>query len=204
MRIRFAHAICCAVLLLGLTISRDACAADASVTDSGQWYLHPLSVVGSAARAVGSAIDSAWTSVGSLFGSSDPYDYLPSRISDDDRRFFAVLDALGLQLSEIKVGGGTLSHSKYRFVAARDPSDVDIQRAERMLEAYRVEAGGLRAAAKQRIVRSILDVAGDKGFILTAVVIDLWPWPSVNYEITARNRPLDASERRVIDATQQQ
>jgi hypothetical protein len=48
-----------------------------------------------------------------------------------------------------------------------------------------------------------LDVAGDKGFILTAVNIDLWPWPSVNYEITARNRPPEVSERRVIDATQQ-
>jgi hypothetical protein len=109
-----------------------------------------------------------------------------------------------LQLSEIKVGGGTFSHSSYRFVAARDPSDVDIQRAERKLDEYRSSVGGLRAAAKQRIVRAILDVAGDKGFILTAVVIDMWPWPSVNYEISARNRPPEPGERRVIDATQSQ
>jgi hypothetical protein len=73
-----------------------------------------------------------------------------------------------------------------------------------MLDDYREQASGLRAAAKQRIVRSILDVAGDKSFLLTAVVIDMWPWPSVNYEITARNRPPEASERRVVDAAQQQ
>jgi hypothetical protein len=200
-----ARAVSCAVLvlLLGLVLSGHARAADAPVTDTGPWYLHPLSVVGGAAKAIGSAADSVWVSISSVFGGGDPYDYLPSQISDDDRRFFATLDALGLQLGEIKVGGGTFSHSSYRFVAARDPSDVDIERAERKLEEYRNAAGGLRASAKQHIVRSILDVAGDKGFILTAVNIDLWPWPSVNYEITARNRPPEVSERRVIDATQQ-
>jgi hypothetical protein len=53
------------------------------------------------------------------------------------------------------------------------------------------------------MARAILDVAGDNGFVLTAVVIELWPWPSVQYEISARNRPPEAAERRVIDATQQ-
>jgi hypothetical protein len=129
---------------------------------------------------------------------------LPGQISDDDKRFFAALNAVGLELSEIKVGGGTFSHSSYRFVAARDPSDVDLQRGERELEDYTARAGGLRAAAKQRIIRAVLDVAGDKNFILTAVVVDLWPWPSVSYEMTARNRPPEAGERRVIDATQPQ
>jgi hypothetical protein len=204
MRLRPVRAACCAVLLLGMASAWNARAADAPAADTGPWYEHPLSIVGGAFRAVGSAADSVWTSIGNLFGGSDPYEYLPSQVSDDDRRFFAVLDAIGLQLGEIKVGGGTFSHSKYRFVAARDPSDVDIQRAERMLDDYREQASGLRAAAKQRIVRSILDVAGDKSFLLTAVVIDMWPWPSVNYEITARNRPPEASERRVVDAAQQQ
>jgi hypothetical protein len=201
-----ARAACCAMLLVGIGIggAGTARAADAPTADAGPWYAHPLSVVGGAVKAVGSAAGSVWTGVAGLFGGGDPYDYLPSQISDDDRRFFAALDALGLQLSEIKVGSGTFSHSSYRFVAARDPSDVDIQRAERKLDEYRSSVGGLRAAAKQRIVRAILDVAGDKGFILTAVVIDMWPWPSVNYEISARNRPPEPGERRVIDATQSQ
>jgi hypothetical protein len=195
------------VVLLCLIIAGHARAADAPAPapapDAGDWYTHPLSILGSAARSVGSAADSAWTSIGGLFGGSDPYEYLPSQVSDDDRRFIAVLDALGLQLGEIKVGGGLFSHSRYRFVAARDASDVDIQRAERMLEDYRTAASGLRTSAKQRIIRAVLDVAGDKNFVLTAVIVDMWPWPSVKYEITARNRPPEASERRVIDATQQ-
>jgi hypothetical protein len=96
-----------------------------------------------------------------------------------------------------------LSHSSYRFVAARDPSDIDIQRAERKLAEFRTTSGGLRNGAKQRIAQAVLDVAGDNGFVLTAVVIELWPWPSVQYEISARDRPPEAAERRVIDATQQ-
>jgi hypothetical protein len=196
------YAASCAVLLLGLAINGQARGADAPTVDA-PWYEHTLSVAGGAAKAVGSAAGSAWSGISGLFSSSDLYDYLPSQISDDDRRFFATLDALGLQLSEIKVGSGTFAHTTYRFVAAREPSDVDIQRAERKLEDYRNAASGMRSGAKLRIVRSILDVAGDKGFILSAVVIDLWPWPSVDYEISARNRPPEVSERRVMDATQQ-
>jgi hypothetical protein len=162
-----------------------------------------LSVVTGAAKAVGAAASSAWTGVSTLFAGGDPYDYMPSQIGEDDRRFFATLDALGLQLSEIKVGGGALSHSSYRFVAAREPSDVDVRRAERMLDEYIAASGGPRNGAKQHIARAVLDVANDKGFVLTAVVVELWPWPAVKYEMTARNRPPEPGERRIIEATQQ-
>lgn len=195
---------CAALALLCLISIGHAQAADAKAQDAAPWYVHPLSLVDGAVKAVGSAAGSAWASVASLFGGSDPYDYLPGQISDDDRQFFATLQALGLQVSEIEVGGGAFSHSSYRFVAAREPSDVDIQSAERKLEDYRNTSGGLRAGAKQRIARAILDVEGDKTFILTAVVVQLWPWPSANYEIDARNRPPEPGERRVIDATQPQ
>jgi hypothetical protein len=189
--------LACSILLLGLaTVGNTAHAADLSA-EQAPWYLHPLG-------AVGTAIGSAWTSVGGLFGGTDPYDYLPNQVSDDDRRFIATLDAMGLQLAEVKVGGGTFSHSSYRFVAAREASDVDILRAERKLDEYRAVGSGLRSGAKQRILRSVLDVASDKVFILTAVNVELWPWPSVDYEMTARNRPPEAAERRVIEATQQQ
>jgi hypothetical protein len=199
MSIRFRSA-CCIALSLGIAMSGSARAADA---DAAAWYARPLALAGDALKAVGSTAGSVWSGVSGLFGAGDPYDYMPSQIGEDDRRFFATLDALGLQLAEIKVGGGTFSHSSYRFVAARDPSDVDIQRAERKLDEFRAASGGLRNGAKQRIARAVLDVAGDKGFVLTAAVIELWPWPSVNYEMTARSRPPEAAERRVIDATQQ-
>jgi hypothetical protein len=193
---------CWAVLLLAFTLPRVARAAEMSA-GAAPWYESPLAMMYGAAKATGSAAGSAWASFSGLFSGSEPYDYMPSQLSEDDRRFFATLDALGLQLSAISVGGGILSHSSYRFVAARDPSDVDIQRAERKLAEFRAASGGLRNGAKQRISRAILDVAGDNGFVLTAVVIELWPWPSVHYEISARNRPPEAAERRVINATQQ-
>ena len=193
-------ACCATALLAGLALSSGAQAAEA---DNAPWYLHPVSAIGVAAKAMGSVAGSAWGSVATLFGGSDPYDYMPSQISDDDRQFIATLDALGLQLSEIKVGGGAFSHSSYRFVAARDPSEVDVRRAERKLEEFRAAAGGLQNGAKQRIARAVLDVANDKSFVLTAVVVELWPWPSVQYELTARSRPPEAGERRIIEATQQ-
>lgn len=176
----------------------------ARAAEGDSWIVRSEGSVMFAAKTVGSTIGSAWNGFTSMFAPSEPYDYLPGQISDDDRRFFASLEAVGLQLSEIKVGGGTFSQPSYRFVAARDPSDVDIQHAERMLAEYRASVGGLRAGAKQRIAQAVLDVAGDHSFILTAVVVQLWPWPSASYEVTARNRPPEASERRITGAMQTQ
>ena len=196
---RFAH---CAVVLSVFALPNIARASEMP-SGAAPWYESPLAIMYGAAKATGFAAGSAWAEVSGLFSGSAPYNYMPNQLSEDDRQFFATLDALGLQLSEIKVGGGMLSHSSYRFVAARDPSDVDIQRAERRLAEFRTTSGGLRNGAKQRIAQAVLDVAGDDGFVLTAVVIELWPWPSVRYEISARNRPPEAAERRVIAGTQQ-
>lgn len=199
----FSRAACCAALLSLLAGSGGALAAEkATQVPDPMWYMHPTEIVGSAAGAVGSAVGSVWSGMSRMVWAGDPYDYLPGQISDDDRLFFATLEELGLRLSTINVGGGMLSHSSYRFVAAREPSEVDIERTERKLEEYRDNASGMRSIAKEHIVRSILDVAGDKGFILGAVVIDLWPWPSARYEISDRNRPPEFSERSVIGATQ--
>ena len=187
-------------LLLCLAAPLSAHAAESG--DS--WIVRSEGAVIFAAKAVGSTVGSAWNGVTSMFAPYEPYDYLPGQISEDDRRFFANLEAVGLQLAEIKVGGGTFSQPTYRFVAARDPSDVDIQRGKHMLADYRAAVGGLRAGAKQRIVQAVLDVEGDRSFILTAAVVQLWPWPSVSYEISARNRPPEASERRITGALQTQ
>jgi len=176
----------------------------ANAAEGDSWIVRSEGSVIFAAKAVGSTIGSAWNGVTSMFAPYEPYDYLPGQVSDDDRQFFANLEAVGLRLSEIRVGGGTFSQPSYRFVAARDPSDVDIQRAERLLAEYRATVGGLRAGAKQRIVQAVLDVAGDHSFILTAAVVQLWPWPSASYEITARDRPPEVSERRITGAMQTQ
>jgi hypothetical protein len=178
--------------------------AAAGFIDLSWWVQQPVSLAGYALKSVGTGAASMWGLITDAVTPFQPADALPERISDDDRRFFAVLDALGLQLSEIKVGGTVVSSSVYRLVAAREPSDADIERAERRLDEYRATSGGLRAKAKQRIARSVLDLASDKGFVVTALVVGLSPWPSVNYEMNARSRPPEPAERRVLESLQVQ
>ena len=176
----------------------------ARAQEADSWVVRSEGSVIFAAKAIGATLGSAWNGISSMFAGSEPSDYLPAQISDDDRRFFANLAAIGLQLAEIKVGSGTFSAPTYRFVAAREPSDADIQKAERLLADYRASAGGLRVRAKQHIVQAVLDISGDRSFILTAAVVALSPWPSVSYEISARHRPPEPSERRITGAMQTQ
>jgi hypothetical protein len=187
---------------LAFVLSSSAYAADTSTSDSEPWYVKEVKIVVGMLRAAGSAANTVWTDADKLVFGGSPYRYLPSQISEDDRQFFATLHALGLQLSEIQVGSSTFSQTSYRFVAAREPSDLDIERAQRKLDEYRATFGGLRAAAKQHIAQSILDIAEDKTYVLSAATVDLWPWPSVHYEISARDRPPEVAEHRMFDAAQ--
>lgn len=168
------------------------------------WLTQSMAVARGALKSLGSGAASAWSNVAGLVAPSQPAELLPDRISDDDQQFFAVMDTVGLRVSEIRLGGSLVTSSSYRFVAERAPSVADLDRAERKLDGYRSTSDGLRARAKQRIARSVLDLTGAKDFALTAVVIELSPWPSVSYEMNARNRPPEAAERRVVDGMQTQ
>jgi hypothetical protein len=177
-------------LLLALLLIAPAVSA---AGDEAGFINRSASAVADTARSLGAAIAST---VGSLTQS----DQLPPQLSDDDRRFFAVLETLGLQLAEVNVGKGWLGSVTYRFVPAREPSDVDMDRAERKLTEYQELGGGLRYRAKQKIARSTVDTALTGGFTITAMDIVLWPWPDAGYQLTARNRPPEAGERRVIES----
>jgi hypothetical protein len=173
-----------------------------SVPGSGvtSWVMQPVRLVGSGLESVGSGVAAVWRAAVDLVSPARPIDSLPDQISEDDHRFFGVLDALGLRLSKVEVGGTWISSASYRFVAAREPSIADLERAERQLDSYRSAAGGPFARAKQRIARSVLDLAGSKDFVLTAAVVELSPWPSASYEISAHNGPPEASERRIAES----
>lgn len=174
-------------------------AADPAPAAPTSWLSQSVAIADAVYQSTKSGVASAWGAVTGLMTPSQPYEALPDLLSDDDRRFFAVLDAVGLKLSEVKFGGVVMSSSQYRFVAAHEPSVADFERAARALDAYRATAGGLRAGAKERIARNILDLAGDRNLLLTAVAIELSPWPNASYEMNARSRPPEASERRVMD-----
>jgi hypothetical protein len=167
--------------------------------DPSSWLTQSVAAVSGTLKSAGAEAASAWSAVTAMVTPSQSVEALPDLISDDDQRFFAVLNALGLQLTEIKLGSSFVASSTYRFVAVREPSIADSERAERKLADYRAAVGGVRAGVKQRIARSVLDLAGDKGFLLSAVVIELSAWPSAHYEMSARDRRDQTADRRVVD-----
>jgi hypothetical protein len=153
------------------------------------WLARSMSVAGDALTSLGAGAVSVWNGAGRLVTPAQPLESMPELLSDDDRRFFAVLNEIGLRLSEIKVGGTLVASSSYRLVAAREPSAGDLERGERLLDEYRAKASGVRAGAKERIAKAVVDLAGDTGFVLAAVVVELSPWPSASYEMHAREQP---------------
>ncbi len=184
--IRPAHLL----ILAALAFPTQARAAD---QDAG-WLDRSMDM----ARSAGASISGAWRD---LTAPVLPSDHLPSSLSEDDRRFFAVLEVLGLQLAEVTIGKGWTGGATYRFVSAREPSDVDLDQAERRYTAYLAAASGFRARAKQKIARQALDTALGGGFTIAAMEITLSPWPDAAYQLTARNRPPELGERRIIENT---
>jgi predicted transcriptional regulator len=145
------------------------------------------------AKSVGGAIGSLWNDMTGKIAPATPTEYLPAQISEEDKQFFAILEAVGLTLKEVAVSKGLMPSANYRFVAAREPTDADIATAEALLRAYRDGNDAMRARAKQRIARSTLDTLATKGFALTAMDVTLSPWPDASYQIVARPGTGDAA-----------
>jgi hypothetical protein len=167
-----------------------SCWAAAAHAEDASWWSRSVATAGVALHSVEEHAASAWSSATELFASSPPSAVSPGLIATDDQAFFAVLEMAGLQLGEIRIAGTVLRSTEYRLVAARTPSTADLERAERAFETFRTQQSGLRAGAKERIARAALDLLADRNFVLTAVTIELTPWPSAKYEVHARERPI--------------
>jgi len=141
---------------------------------------------GDAAKSVGGAIGGLWNDVTGLVGGGGAASHLPAQISEEDRRFFAILEAIGLRLKEVSVSRGVLSTALYRFEATREPTEADIASAEELLRAYRASDDGMRSRARQKIVRSALDTVSTAGYVLSGMEVTLSPWPDASYQITAK------------------
>jgi hypothetical protein len=143
---------------------------------------------GEMARSASETMGGWWQDLtGSATSGGGPAAYLPGQISEDDKRLFAVFDAIGLKLTDVIVSNGVFSSATYRFAATREPSDDDVRQAESLLREYREEASGMRARAKQRIARATLDTFATAGFVLSTMELSLWPWPDASYHVTARS-----------------
>lgn len=141
---------------------------------------------GEAAKSVGGAIGGLWNDVTGMVGSGSAASHLPAQISEEDRRFFAILEAIGMRLKEVSVSKGLMSNATYRFEAAREPTEADVASAEELLRAYRAADDGLRSRARQKIARSALDTVSTAGYVLSGMEVTLSPWPDASYQITAK------------------
>jgi hypothetical protein len=141
---------------------------------------------GDVAKSVGGALGSLWNDVTTRITPAGPTDHLPGQMAEEDRQFFAILEAIGLKLKEVSVGKGLLASANYRFVADREPTDADIAKAEGLLRAYRDAQDGIRSRAKQRIARSMLDTVSTAGMSLAAMEVTLSPWPDASYQIVTK------------------
>ncbi len=169
-----------------LLTAQVAVAADPPAPDTPPWLSDAAKTAGDAARAAGAAVGGWWQDLTTAVVPGGPAGQLPAQIGDEDKTFFAILDAIGLKLTDVKVGTGLLSNASYRFVATREPTDNDVQRAEQLLRDYREAESGIRSRARQRIARSALDTVASAGFSLASIEVTLQPWPDASYHVIAR------------------
>jgi hypothetical protein len=166
------------------------------------WLGWSLDVAGGALGAVGGAVGYVWSTAVSFVLPEAPFDYIPERLSEGSLAFVGVMEAAGFQLADIQTGGGFLPFARYRFVLSREPSATDIARARRALALHQERFGGITAMVQQRIMQTLLEVAEGGRFRVTAVELGVRPWPSIRYELSARDHPLEQSERRILEGVQ--
>ncbi|MGE0224195.1 MAG: hypothetical protein AB7F35_15675 [Acetobacteraceae bacterium] len=157
--------------------------AQDSPPEQGNFLSDTAKSAGEMARSAGEAVGGWWQD---LTGPPGPSGYLPNQISEEDRRLFAIFDAIGLKLTDVVVSKGLFSGATYRFAATREPTDDDVQRAESLLRSYREDATGVLSRARQRIARGTLDAIANAGYSLASMEVSFWPWPDASYHVTAR------------------
>lgn len=155
----------------------------------------------SAWEAVKAGTSGLWAAATGLvgLGAPEPFDYLPERLPARDQGFLVLMDEAGYRLAAIETGGRLLGSVRYRFVQERVPSLGDLDRVRRGLAEHADRFSGATASAERRALRALLAVADAQGFRVAAVDLKLLPWPEVRFQLTALDRPLTESERRVVD-----
>jgi hypothetical protein len=143
-------------------------------------------LAGSAWQSISSVAHDLIATVVGLFVDPDPFDYLPEQLSERGRMFLALMEAAGYRLAEIDAGEGLLGDVTYRFKLQRAPSAGDLERVRRGLAEHESRFSGATARAERRALRGLLAVADAPGFQVSAVRMDLLPWPEVRFHLTAR------------------
>lgn len=147
----------------------------------------------SAWDAVKTGAGGLWIAAGSLFGTPDPFEYLPEQMPDRDQRFLALMDAAGYRLAAIDTSEGVLGQVRIRFAQQRAPSPEDLDRLRRGLAEHRARHFSPVAEAEWRALRGAVAVNATAGYRASAVTMDLLPWPKVSFRVIPRDPSLGSA-----------
>lgn len=167
--------------LLILSLSVPVQAADGNDLAAGA-----TSMATSAWESMKSAAGSLWAAVASVLVAPDPFEFLPERVPDRERRFLALMDAAGYPLVAIETDDGIVGHVSYRFEQRREPSAADLDLVSKGLAEHTARYGGPLAAAERRALKALLGLADAASFKVAAVRVDVRPWPQVRFSLAAR------------------
>lgn len=198
-----------AVLLAAMVAqagSAGALASDASPPAKPAAAVPDDGVVASSVRLLGEGWSevkdgaaAAWDTAASMFLPAVPSSHLPAQQPERTRAFLELMDLAGYRLATIRTGGMILSHVRYEFVQERRLTRDDAERASRAITRHEAQHSGIAAAYHRWVARSVLDAALSGEFRVAAVQVTLRPVPSLEFRTVAIDRPLDDTERRLVE-----
>src|SRR4051812_13253842 len=150
-------------------------------------------IAASAWDAVKTGAGGLWIAAGSLFGTPDPFEYLPEQMPNRDQRFLARMDAAGYRLAAIDTSEGVLGQVRIRFAQQGAPSPEDLDRLRRGLAEHRARHFSPVAEAEWRAPRGAVAVNATAGYRASAVTMDLLPWPKVSFRVIPRDPNLGSA-----------
>ncbi|BBK30697.1 hypothetical protein EDC65_1865 [Stella humosa] len=139
-----------------------------------------------------------WDTAASAFLPALPGEYLPERQPEQTKAFLTLMDLAGYRLAKIETGGMVLSRVRYEFVQERRLTPEDAERVRRAIARHEAEQSGLAASYHRWVVRSLLDAALSADFRVADVRVKMRPFPSLDFRTVAVDRPLDDTERRLV------
>src|SRR4051812_49731828 len=146
MRLLHRVAVALAVLLTSGAVGHAAPRSEPAADDAA-------GLAASAWDAVKTGAGGLWIAAGSLFGTPDPFEYLPEQMPNRDQRFLARMDAAGYRLAAIDTSEGVLGQVRIRFAQQRAPSPEDLDRLRRDLAEHRARHFSPVAEAEWRAPR---------------------------------------------------
>ncbi|MCC7273170.1 MAG: hypothetical protein IT561_10930 [Alphaproteobacteria bacterium] len=194
------RSVAAAILALALVLPVPAVAQ--APREDGGFMATTARIAGGAWSGLVDGASWAWSAAGAPFLPAAPGPFMPDQWSEPETEFLALMEAAGYRLASIETGGMLLTRVIYRFEQERRLSDGDRDRARRAIEAHRARSWGIAASAHRWVVESVIDAGLSTEFRVATVEVTTRPLPNLTFHVVALDRPLDDSERRLVEEMQ--